>query len=127
MNTRIEKSKLLAILTENRTKHRAIFEEAVDGYGKQALELLEKNLDALKKNKYYRVGVYLHAPMDQTADYDRAIKMVEMTTDTEIVLQEADFKGYVMDDWAWKQQFYTSNSMYSATAASLAQNDGTEY
>src|SRR5665213_480580 len=107
MNTRIEKSKLLAILTENRTKHRAIFEEAVDGYGKQALELLEKNLDALKKNKYYRVGVYLNAPMDQTADYDRAIKMVEMTTDTEIVLQEADFKGYVMDDWAWKQRFDT--------------------
>lgn len=117
MNARIEKLKLLDILKENRAKHRAIFEEAVDGYVKKAEEMLRENMTLLKANRNHRVGVYLTAPVDQTRDYDRAIKMVEMTTETEIVLQESDFKGYVMDDWSWKQQFLTSNSFYSASAA----------
>lgn len=118
MNTRIEKKRLLEILAKNRAAHRGIFEEAVEGYRKKAIDTLEKNLKLLKNNKRHRLlNLYLQVPEDHTRDYTRAIKMVEMTTDTEIVLPEQDFKSYVMDDWSWGNQFYTSNSMYSKTAS----------
>lgn len=117
MNSRIEKSKLLEILTTNRTAHRGIFEEAVEGYRKKATQMLNENLDAIKANKNHRVGIYLPVPEDHTRDYDRAIQMVNMTTDAEIVLAEQDFKSFVMDDWAWANQFLTSNSAYSEGAA----------
>lgn len=121
MNSRIEKTQLLEVLASNRAKHRAIFEEAVEGYRKKAVEMLNANLDAIKANKNHRVGVYLQVPEDHTRDYDRIIKMVNMSTDDEIVLQETDFKSYVMDDWQWTQQFLASNSVYSASATDMLQ------
>lgn len=121
MNSRIEKVQLLEVLASNRAKHRAIFEEAVEGYRKKAIAMLNENLDAIKANKNHRVGVYLQVPEDHTRDYDRIIKMVNMSTDNEIVLQETDFKSYVMDDWQWTQQFLTSNAVYSASATDMLQ------
>lgn len=117
MITRIERNQLLEILNANKLAHRAIFEEAVEGYRAKASETLNENLDLLKANKNHRITIYLQAPEDHTHDYERIIKMIEMTTDEFVSLQEIDFKSYVMDDWQWSQQFYASNSSYSALAA----------
>lgn len=123
MNTRIEKKKLLDILAKNKKAHRGIFEEAVDGYRKKAISTLEENLKLVKANKKHRlVNFYLQVPEDHTRDYERAIKMIEMTTDQEILLGEQEFKSFVMDDWSWAAQFYASNSLYSATAAGKLQD-----
>jgi hypothetical protein len=116
MNTKIGKVKLLTILKKNRKAHHAIFEEAVEGYRKEAVSLLEKNISLLRENRTHRIAAYLQVPEDHTRDYDRVIAMVEITSDRVVTLQERDFQAYVMDDWDWKRQFLTSNSLYSSTA-----------
>lgn len=74
-------------------------------------------LDEAKAGKQIRRSLALVEPQDQTRDYDRAIRMMEMSQDEVVELEEHDFAQYVLDDWSWKRQFLLSNSNYSATAA----------
>lgn len=122
-SVKVKKDELLKILTTNREKHTAIFEEAQVGYRKRVIE----ELDALlaKATRGERVPSYwrLQAPVNQTPEYDRAIRMLEMSVDSEVTLSAQDFESYVMDRWAWKKQFLASNKSYSVTAALMDEGD----
>lgn len=120
MITRVDKSDLLEKVKENRAQHRAIFEEAIEGYRKEGVRLLEEHIARIKNGRLERVYVQLPQPEDHTSDYDRIITMLEMSEETSIELDEGDFATFVMDDWGWKNQFLASNSSYSATAARLS-------
>jgi hypothetical protein len=121
MQTKIEKSKLLHILKENRSKHREIFEEAVEGYRKKAVEILNSHIETIKAGKLITVYWNLARPEDHTRDYDRVIAMVDRNVEDTITLSEQDFSSYVQDDWQWKRQFLVSNSVYSAGATMALQ------
>lgn len=112
----VQRDKLLEELRRNREAHKAIFDEAMDGYAKEAEAQLQRHLDEVRAGKIKVISVHLPVPEEHTKDYDRAIKMVEMSVADQITLDEHDFASYVMDDWAWKRQFLTSNSTYSGTA-----------
>ncbi len=111
--TRIKREALLEELKKNRDAHRAIFEKAVVGYRKVAIEELDRMLVEAKEGKRIRRGLELVEPMDQTKDYDRVIKMLEMSVDDIVILDSAEFAQYVMDDWHWKDAFTASNSTYT--------------
>lgn len=115
----VKRDALLEHLHENRAAHQGIFEEAVEGYKAEAVARLERHLERVKKGRMEIVQVYLEVPVNHTKDYDRIIRMVEMSVADEIELSQRDFSAYVMDDWTWKQQFLTSNSTYSATATRM--------
>jgi len=112
----VKKADLLAALRKNREEHRAIFEEALEGYRTQAIALLEDRLRMLHKGQPMSVAFELPEPQDQTKDYDRVIRMMELSVEDEISLSEADFAQYVMDDWKWQRQFLVSNRGYSVRA-----------
>jgi hypothetical protein len=112
----VEKADLIEIVTKNRGEHRKIFEQAVEGYKKRAVELLEEHIERIKKGKLEQVRVSLPVPTDHTADYDRVLKMLDMSVDEEITLDESSFAEYVMDDWDWQRQFLTDSSTYSELA-----------
>lgn len=112
---KVKKEELLQALHKNRDAHRKIFEEAQEGYREEAIKLLDKALEDAKHGKEIRTHIQLMAPIDQTKDYDRAIRMVEMSVDDVIEIDERDFACYVMDDWDWKRQFLTTNAFYSKT------------
>lgn len=113
MNTvKVKTSELLAKLKDNREAHRGIFLKAVEGYRKQAIREIEAMLAEAKEGKRIRRAVGLVEPMDQTKDYDRVIRMLEMSVDAEVELSASEFSMYVMDDWNWKGQFSLSNSQY---------------
>jgi len=115
---KVHKAELLQTLTTNRGAHHQIFLEAVAGYKKQAEEMLESRLDLIRRGKMLPIAWSLPLPIDHIKDYDRIIRMVEMDRSGEIIeLTEQDFSQYVMDDWAWKTQFLTANSLYSKVAA----------
>lgn len=120
-NIRVRKEDLVETLTKNRAEHRKVFEEAVAGYRKKSIELLEEHLERIKEGSLVRVYVSLPAPSDHTDDYDRALKMLEWSLDDEIQIDEQTFAELVMDDWSWKREFYTTNSVYSAIADRAAQ------
>ena len=116
----MKKSVLLDKLRENQRAHKAIFDEAVDGYKKQALALLEEHLKRIRDGKMIEVAVHLPVPENHTRDYDRVIAMMELDIAETVVLSEGDFAQYVLDDWKWKRQFLESSKAYSLTAARMS-------
>lgn len=115
-NVTVNKETLLEELRRNREEHQQIFEEACEGYKTECINQLEEHLENVRSGKVFRVVVSLPTPEEHTKDYDRAIKMLEMSVQDEIVIDEYSFQCYVMDDWQWKRAFLTSNAGYSATA-----------
>ena len=114
---RVNTIELAKTLTKNRAEHRKIFEEAVEGYRKKVIELLEDHLERVKEGSLIRVYISLPQPSDHTADYDRALQVLDWSLDDEIEIDEQTFAELVMDDWQWKREFFTTNSAYSVTAA----------
>lgn len=109
---KVKRLELLDTLRANRENHRKVFLEASEGYREAAIAELDKSLEAAKRGERIRRSIGLAEPMDQTREYDRAIRMLEMSVDTEITLSDRDFQQFVMDDWAWKEQFSASNRAY---------------
>jgi len=92
-----------------------VFLKALDGYQATVIKTLEAMLDDAKKGIRYTTTKQLVQPVDQTREYDRVIRALEMSVDTNIELTEDEFSQYVMDDWSWKHQFLMSNSTYTST------------
>jgi hypothetical protein len=115
-NITVAKEDLLAQLIINRDDHRAIFEEALAGFQAEAETQLQEQIDLLRAGKRRDIRIVKPVPRDHTADYERAIRMIEMALGDTITLSEADFAQYVMDDWGWQGQFL-SNVYGSSVAA----------
>ena len=113
---RVDKAKLLTDLKANRDAHRAIFEEAVEGYRIEAVKQLEGHIKRIKKGSLKRVYISMPTPADHTQDYDNAIGMLKMSIDDTVELDESAYRWFVMDQWDWKQAFLATNSAYSVTA-----------
>lgn len=105
---RVSKRKLLSILKRNRLKHRDVFLRAQEKYRVAVIQELDSMLAEARAGKKIRRIVDLIQQQDHTPDYDRVIKMAEMSVDADIELDETDFAQYVQDNWEWKQQFIGS-------------------
>ena len=114
---KVDKAKLISTLEENRIKHRKIFLEACDGYQKAVIKELQAQLKRAKGGIRQSMHISIPAPVDQTKEYDRAIGMLKMSIDNEVMLSERDYQCYVLDDWDWKQKFLLSSRPYSQAAA----------
>ena len=109
---RIKKSELLMQVEKNRAEHRAIYEKAIDGYGKAAADFFEEQLGRAKQNKPFVTYFNEPVPMDHTDDYDVVIDGWKMTEDDEIELSVQEFRQYVRDEWGWKQEFTATSANY---------------
>lgn len=121
-SVKIKKDKLLKIIKKNRNDHRDVFLEAQEGYRKLVIELLEQQIALARgKSKGFNLEriTSVTAPEDHTEDYDKAIKMLEMSEDKVIDLAYDSFTQLVMDDWGWGRQWAASNSAYVRSAGSV--------
>lgn len=110
---RVEKADLLAALKENLKEHRTLFLEAQEGYRAAFIKELDEMLADARAGRNYRKVVALVEPQDHTKDYQRIIRMLEMTVSEQIPISEQEFAWYVLDDWAWKGQFVVTSNAYS--------------
>jgi hypothetical protein len=110
---KLNKVELRAIVQKNRDAHKAIYEQAFEGYRKACVANLEQNLEAVRKGSKQRVWLTEVPPDDHTKDYDRILRMIDLSIDTEVVLTEKGFQQYVLDDWDWKQAWATANTKYT--------------
>lgn len=117
---RVDKAKLLEIIETNRSEHRTIFLSAQKSFRVAAIKLLDAQLKAARTNKPFQLAslACLAAPVDHTADYDRTIRMLKMSVDDIIVIDEREFQNYVDDVWNWSQEWAGSNMRYVGSAAS---------
>lgn len=109
----VQKDKLVETLTTNRDAHRAIFEEALEGYKTRSVELLEEHIERIRKGKVERILVSLPLPEDHTDDYDRALTSLDWSIFDEVELSMREFDQYVRDNWTWKQEFTATTSLYN--------------
>lgn len=111
---KMRRTDLTDVLKKNRSEHRVIFEKAVEGFVVQAQKELATLAErALKGWGHIQLAVRLPIPQDYTAEYDKAIKMLEMCIDDEIVITSDDFDRLVMDNWGWKKSFTDTVSNYT--------------
>ncbi len=113
----IDKSELLIILEENRDTHEAEYIDAYEGYLKACVESLEMYLEKFKEENCEQVVWGEFPPQSQIKDYDRVIRMLELSVDGEIELTSEEFANYVQDDWHWKQNWTLSNSKYMSVSS----------
>jgi len=120
MSVTIPKNKLLASVNNNRNRHRKIFLEALRGYQKKIVKILDKMLKDVKAGRRINHMINLPMPQDMTEEYNTVIKMLEMSSDKEIKLSSEDFSRFVEDKWDWTISFLSNNAPYSKTAQCLA-------
>lgn len=111
----VSKAELRAAVEGNLRRHLELFEEAIEGYRRQQLDQLERDIATLRAGKALR-GYYLPIPEDHTRDYERILKMLTMHVPEAIEVSQDDFAKYVMDDWEWRRQFLGTSANYSAKA-----------
>jgi hypothetical protein len=111
---KVDKAKLLEIVRKNREEHGGTFEEAQKTYREVVIKALDEQLKAAREGQPFqlRVLVSLEAPQNHTADYDRAIQMLEMSVDDQIIVSEQEFQQYVQDIWGWSRDWAISNMNY---------------
>lgn len=108
----VKKEELLEVLKKNRENHRGMFLKAQEGYRKFAIDKLDCMLKDAREGKQIRQQIGLVEPEDHTKDYDRVIRMLEMSQADEITLSERQFSQYVLDEWGWIESFTATNSRY---------------
>lgn len=106
---KIEKSKALKAILNNRELHLEEFEIASKGYRKKLEVFYKKGLDLVlseEKIDLDDMPRYVpSAPSHHLKEYDRYIKMLEFEISDEIVLSVQEFEQLIMDNWGWKSSW----------------------
>lgn len=108
----IKKTELLDAIKTNREQHKKDFEETWAGFKVEVENQMVKHLELLRSEGKPMLNIPLIVPQEHTKEYDRVIRMLEMSTADEITVSETQFTQYVMDEWQWKAGFTVSSAMY---------------
>lgn len=114
-SVKMNKGELLKIVQDNKAKHISEFEEAVADYKKLVEKVAYENLAlALTQNltEFAKIKSVPAAPVSYEADYHRAERMLQLSVDDIIELEDDVFNQLVLDEWSWKRQFSVSNMAY---------------
>lgn len=112
-SVKVDRGKLLSTLQENRAKHVEEYETAVAQYRVEAEKALRKRALAIRDGETLKTGIDLPEPRSFEADYDRAIAMVDWSTEETIELDEQNFRAFVLDEWHWRGQFVGTTTIYN--------------
>jgi hypothetical protein len=114
-DVKINKAELLNIVRDNKEKHIKEFNEAVEDYKKAALKVSEDNLALAQSGDVDKIAKIKGMPQKPTSfedAYARAIRMLELSVEDVIEIEEHVFNQLVLDEWTWKQQFVASGALY---------------
>lgn len=116
-SVKINKTELLEIVRANKEKHIKEYDESVVDYKNAAIKLATKNLKLAKSGDLAQIATIKgmpQRPVSYEDSYTRAIRMLELSVEDVIELEEDIFNQLVLDEWTWKHQFATSNAMYKS-------------
>ena len=112
---KINKKELLEIVITNKDKHITEFNEAVEDYKIAAIKVANEHVKLAKTGdleQIARIKAMPQKPHSYEKEYDRAIRMLELSVEDIIELESDVFNQLVLDEWSWKNMFTTSNSLY---------------
>lgn len=114
-SVKLNKKDLLKIVLNNKEKHVKDYNESVEDYKAAALKVADEHVLLAKSgelNKIAKIKAMPAAPVSYEKEYDRAIRMLELSVEKEIEIEEDVFNQLVLDEWSWKHQFVASASLY---------------
>lgn len=116
-SVKVEKSELMSILQENKKKHIKEYDEAVKDYKKAALKVAKEHVDLAKSgdlDQIAKIKAMPQRPFSYEDSYNRAIRMMELSVDNVIELEEQIFNQLVLDEWSWKNAFVATGALYKS-------------
>lgn len=115
MNTvKINKSELQIIIKENYEKYKNLYDASLQTYWEAVEKELNKGIQLVKKQLKDKTGpIYSFTVQAQMPDknhdsYERILRMLELSVDTEIELSVNDFDKYVRNKWEWRERYMQS-------------------
>ena len=114
---KINRIELLNIVRENKAKHVSDFNESVEDYKKAVLKIATDNLtlaNSADLEQIARIRVVPQKPVSYEQNYNRAERMLELSVEEVIEVEEDVFNQLVLDEWAWKNSFVASASLYKS-------------
>lgn len=116
---KIPRTKLIEKMKENRAQHAETYEQAMDGYRRKVVEVLQSALYAAQAVKEKGEGVAslsqitrLTKPSEYLQAYDEAIELFEWDQRETLKLSVEEFRKYVLDKWDWKDSFEANSTAY---------------
>jgi hypothetical protein len=114
-SVKMNRIELLKIVRENQKQHIQQFEESVADYKELVIRITKTNvklantgdLDEIRKIKSLPAS-----PISHEKEYSRAIRMLELSVEDIIEVEEHVFNQLVLDEWGWKQQFTAMATSY---------------
>jgi hypothetical protein len=110
--TKIDKRLLLAKIRDNREKHVKQYADAYIKFLDQYVARLSDLIGSAKTSGKPELYINLRTPECHTEDYDSVISMLEMSSETEISMNHADFECFVLDKWPWAHSFFDNTTRY---------------
>lgn len=112
----VDVSDLIEVVVENRDKHLDELGLALDRFYESARNALFDRIAEVTNETIKDLRFDLPVPESHAGDYDRVVKMLEMTLNAgqdTVVLRESEQESYVMDNWDWKRAFTETTAFYA--------------
>lgn len=112
---KMTRTELLKIVIENKAKHISEYNEAVEDYKKLVLQISKDNLKYAKEEtleSFKKIKSIPTPPVSYEDSYKRAIRMLELSVDEFIEVEEEVFNQLVLDEWSWKRNFTVAAASY---------------
>ena len=111
---KIKSSELLFILENNLSHHKDDIQEAIELRRNEIILYFKQKLEVMESDESYspKESINFPLPKDSSSDYEKAIRMVQLTQDEIIELNEDQFDKLVMDNWEWKQSLVATSAFY---------------
>jgi hypothetical protein len=112
-DSKVKKDELLETIKANLDKHVADVKEALELRQSAMSDYFVAEVEKLTNESYQpKESICFPLPTDSSKDYKKAIKMIEMTQDVIIELNEEQFDRLVMDEWEWKHSLVSTSAVY---------------
>ena len=120
-SVKVDRLELLEIVRANKEKHIKEFTESVKDYKLAVLKVTKENYDLAKSknlDKIEEIKSIPHRPNSYETNYTRAIRMLELSVEDTIDVEQDVFNQLVLDEWDWKHSFLAASTMYKTLSGS---------
>lgn len=114
---KMKRLELLEIVKANKITHIANFLESVEDYKQVVLKLTTGNMKLAKTGnleEFKKMKTLPSAPQSYESSYKKAIRMLELSIEDVIEVEEDVFNQLVEDEWAWSRNFSATMALYKS-------------
>lgn len=116
-SVKIDRLELLEIVKQNAEKHIRDYEESVEDYKVLVAKLAKANLKLANTGDLKEISKMKKIPSEPVAyadNYNRALRMLDLSVEETIEIEEHIFNQLVLDEWGWKQSFVAAGALYKS-------------